>query len=54
MFNHIMVGSNDLEKSKQFYDAVLGALGFSGNAIRNVTPDGHTRLFSTCSGEACL
>ncbi len=27
MFSHIMVGTNDLEKSKKFYDAVLGALG---------------------------
>ena len=27
MFSHVMVGVNDLEKSKVFYDAVLGALG---------------------------
>jgi catechol 2,3-dioxygenase-like lactoylglutathione lyase family enzyme len=27
MFSHIMVGSNDLEASKKFYDAVLGTLG---------------------------
>jgi catechol 2,3-dioxygenase-like lactoylglutathione lyase family enzyme len=27
MYSHIMVGSNDLGRSKQFYDAVLGALG---------------------------
>jgi catechol 2,3-dioxygenase-like lactoylglutathione lyase family enzyme len=27
MFSHIMVGSNDIERSKQFYDATLGALG---------------------------
>lgn len=27
MFNHIMVGANDLEESKRFYDALLGALG---------------------------
>jgi catechol 2,3-dioxygenase-like lactoylglutathione lyase family enzyme len=27
MYSHIMVGSNDLDRSKQFYDAVLGALG---------------------------
>ncbi|CAD6554577.1 VOC family protein [Paraburkholderia sabiae] len=27
MFNHVVVGSNDLEKAKQFYDAVLGVLG---------------------------
>jgi len=27
MFSHVMVGSNDIERSKRFYDAVLGALG---------------------------
>jgi catechol 2,3-dioxygenase-like lactoylglutathione lyase family enzyme len=27
MFSHIMVGANDLARSKTFYDAVLGALG---------------------------
>ncbi len=27
MFSHVMLGANDLEASKQFYDAVLGALG---------------------------
>jgi catechol 2,3-dioxygenase-like lactoylglutathione lyase family enzyme len=27
MFTHIMVGSNDITKSKAFYDATLGALG---------------------------
>lgn len=27
MFSHVMVGSNDLEASRAFYDATLGALG---------------------------
>ena len=27
MFSHIMIGTNDLDRSKVFYDAVLGALG---------------------------
>ena len=27
MFSHIMVGANDIEASKKFYDAVLGAIG---------------------------
>ncbi|MFG5778614.1 VOC family protein [Comamonas sp. J-3] len=27
MFNHIMLGTNDLEKSRQFYDAFLAVLG---------------------------
>ena len=33
MFSHIMVGSNDVEKSKEFYDAILGALGYQPGAI---------------------
>lgn len=28
MFSHIMVGSNDLDASRKFYDAVLGAIGY--------------------------
>lgn len=28
MFSHIMVGANDIQQSKKFYDAVLGALGY--------------------------
>lgn len=44
MFNHVMVGSNDIEKSKRFYDAVLGVLGV-GEPLRNVASSGHTRLF---------
>ncbi len=27
MFSHIMVGSNDIARSKAFYDAVFGAMG---------------------------
>lgn len=27
MFSHVMVGSNDIGKSKKFYDALFGALG---------------------------
>src|SRR6476469_3201460 len=27
MFSHIMVGANDLDASRKFYDAVLGTLG---------------------------
>ncbi len=27
MFTHVVVGSNDLQKSKKFYDAVFAALG---------------------------
>ena len=44
MFNHIMVGTNDIERSKRFYDAVLGTLG-AGEPVRNVASSGHVRLF---------
>lgn len=27
MFSHVMLGANDMEASKRFYDAVLGTLG---------------------------
>ncbi len=32
MFTHIMVGANDIEVSKGFYDATLGALGVAPGA----------------------
>ncbi|HTU09828.1 MAG TPA: VOC family protein [Allosphingosinicella sp.] len=44
MINHVMVGSNDIERSKIFYDAVFGTLG-AGEPIRNVADSGHIRLF---------
>lgn len=28
MFSHVMVGANDIEESKKFYDAILGSLGY--------------------------
>jgi catechol 2,3-dioxygenase-like lactoylglutathione lyase family enzyme len=44
MFNHVMVGSNDLDRSQRFYDAVLGLLG-AGKGTRNEASSGHMRLF---------
>ena len=44
MFSHVMVGSNDIERSKRFYDAVLGVLG-AGQPFRNVNATGQVRLF---------
>ncbi|MFO0120740.1 MAG: VOC family protein, partial [Burkholderiales bacterium] len=36
MFSHIMVGTNDLDRAKKFYDAVLGTLGVpAGNVDRH-------------------
>ena len=46
MFSHIMVGANDIEKSKKFYDATLGALGYPAGTLDDkgrvfyVTPTG--------------
>jgi catechol 2,3-dioxygenase-like lactoylglutathione lyase family enzyme len=36
MFSHVMVGANDLEVSKKFYDALLGTLGI-GPGVANDT-----------------
>jgi catechol 2,3-dioxygenase-like lactoylglutathione lyase family enzyme len=44
MFSHVMIGSNDIEKSKRFYDAVLATLGV-GEPMRNTNSSGQTRLF---------
>lgn len=44
MLNHVMIGSNDIERSKRFYDAVLKTLG-AGEPFRHVADSGHTRLF---------
>ena len=44
MFSHVMIGSNNIERSKRFYDAVLGVLG-AGEPHRNVNGTGHVRLF---------
>jgi len=44
MFSHVMVGSNKIERSKRFYDALLGILG-AGEPLRNQNNTGQTRLF---------
>jgi len=51
MFNHIMVGSNDIERSARFYGAVLGVLG-AGEPFRNRAPSGHQRLFYRHDGNS--
>jgi catechol 2,3-dioxygenase-like lactoylglutathione lyase family enzyme len=44
MFSHIMIGSNDIARSQQFYSAVLAVLG-AGEPFVNQAPTGHKRLF---------
>lgn len=44
MFSHVMLGTNDIERSKRFYDAVLGVLG-APEGVRNTARTGHQRVF---------
>lgn len=44
MLFHVMIGSNDIDRSKAFYDAVLGVLG-AREAATNTAASGHKRLF---------
>jgi catechol 2,3-dioxygenase-like lactoylglutathione lyase family enzyme len=45
MFSHIMVGSNDIARSKKFYDAVFTAMG-----AQPATPDARGRLAYSHNG----
>jgi catechol 2,3-dioxygenase-like lactoylglutathione lyase family enzyme len=45
MFSHVMIGTNDLEKAKSFYDAVLGALGIPPGRV-----DHHRVFYRTATG----
>ncbi len=49
MLNHVMIGSNDIEKTKKFYNAVLGVLG-CGERMVHVNDTGQTRLFYMHNG----
>jgi catechol 2,3-dioxygenase-like lactoylglutathione lyase family enzyme len=33
MFSHVMVGTNDIDRSKKFYDALFGAVGGKPGAV---------------------
>ncbi len=44
MFSHIMLGATDIEESKKFYDATLGALGI-GPGSPDTSPSGTLRYF---------
>jgi len=51
MFSHVMLGSNNIERAKLFYDAVLGVLG-AGEGYHNAAPTGHKRLFYRHDGNS--
>ncbi|WFF42224.1 VOC family protein [Salinicola endophyticus] len=50
MFSHIMIGSNDIERAKRFYDEVLGVLG--AQAGQRFEYDGLQRLSYRHDGNA--
>jgi len=57
MFSHVMVGVNDLEVSKKFYDALLGTLGIGpGVANKNRyfyrSPAGSFGITTPINGES--
>lgn len=56
MFSHVMLGVNDLEVSKKFYDALLGTLGIApGVANKNryfyMSPTGMFAISTPINGE---
>ena len=56
MFSHIMIGTNDLDRAKSFYDALLGTLGVppamvDGNRIFYMTPTGIFSVSKPIDGE---
>ncbi len=45
MFSHIMIGTNDLDKAKAFYDKLLGTLGVQPGVV-----DRHRVFYRTKTG----
>ncbi|MGH6993983.1 MAG: VOC family protein [Caulobacteraceae bacterium] len=45
MFSHIMIGTNDLDRARTFYDSVLGTLGIPPARV-----DGHRIFYMTPTG----
>lgn len=50
MLNHVMVGSNDIARSRRFYDAVLGGVLGAAEPLVNPANSGHVRLFYRHAG----
>jgi catechol 2,3-dioxygenase-like lactoylglutathione lyase family enzyme len=56
MFSHIMIGTNDLDKAKTFYDTLLGTLGVKpamvdGDRIFYLTPTGIFSVSKPINGQ---
>ena len=58
MFSHVMIGANDMEASRKFYDATLGALGVPPGTTDDkgrvfyMTPTGVFGISKPINGEA--
>ena len=57
MFSHVMLGVNDLEVSKKFYDALLGTLGIAPGFANNNrhfyrSPNGTFAISTPINGES--
>ena len=50
MFNHIMIGTNDIDKSKAFYEKVLKVIGVEGS-MDNTLDSGIKRVFFMHDGD---
>ncbi len=46
MFSHIMIGTNDVQKAKAFYDSLLGTLGVPAGYV----DDGRRIFYRTATG----
>lgn len=44
MFSHVMIGANDIDRSKRFYDSLLSVVGV-GEGHRTVARNGCVRVF---------
>ena len=56
MFSHIMIGTNDLDRAKSFYDALMGTLEVGpavvdGHRIFYMTPTGVFAVTTPINGE---
>src|SRR5580704_25703 len=56
MFSHVMIGTNDLDRAKEFYDSLLGTLGVppamvDGHRIFYLTPTGVFSVSKPINGE---
>jgi catechol 2,3-dioxygenase-like lactoylglutathione lyase family enzyme len=56
LFSHVVLGSNDLERSKTFYDAILGVLGvkpapITGDRMFYVHADGNLGVTKPIDGK---